>query len=107
MSITPDHQSRAGVVSIVLAIVNAAITAATLASPIGIGEGSGMIGHSIVRMLIMICPQSFIAIAGFIAAARAMTKRQHGLTGIVLNAVVMVAAFFLYFAQSRTIERFL
>jgi len=102
-----ESKSRAGRVSIYLALSNAAVTALILATPIGIGDGGGMIGNSIYRMLIMICPQSIIAIAGIIAAFRAMTKQQSWVSGLILNALVMVATFFLYFAQSRTIGRFL
>lgn len=99
--------SRAGRTALILAGVNAALTAAVLASPIGIGPGSGMIGYSIYRLLIIICPQSFVAIAGIIAAFRAMTRKQSWIPGLVLNLVVMAATFFLYFAQAQTVERWL
>jgi hypothetical protein len=99
--------SRAAGTSIYLAIANALVTAGVLASPIGIGDGSNMIGYSVIRMLIMICPQSIMAIAGIIAAFRAMTKQQRWIPGLTLNTLVMIATFFLYFAQRQTIERFL
>jgi hypothetical protein len=105
--IKTQSTSRSERTSIWLALANAAITTLILASPIGIGDGNGMIGYSVYRMLIMICPQSILAIAGIIAAFRAMTKQQSWIPGLALNALVMVAAFFLYFAQSQTIERFL
>ena len=101
------RNSRSGTVSVYLALANAAITALILFTPIGIGDGRGMIGYSIYRMLIMICPKSIIAAAGIIAAFRAMTKKRSWIPGLVLNVLVMIATFFLYFAQSRTIERFL
>jgi hypothetical protein len=104
---TDSALSRAGIVSVYLGLTNAAVTAVILASPIGIGDGRGMIGYSIYRMLIMVCPQSIIAIAGVIAAFRAMTKKRSWVPGLILNALVVVATFFLYFAQSQTIGRFL
>ena len=57
---------RSGSVSVYLALANAAVTTLILVTPIGTGDGRGMIGYSIYRMLIMICPQSIIAIAGII-----------------------------------------
>lgn len=99
--------SRAASTSIYLAIANVLITAGILASPIGIGDGNNMIGFSVIRMLVMVCPQSIIAIAGVIAAFRAMTKQQNWIPGLILNVLVMIATFFLYFAQSQTIGRFL
>lgn len=104
---TPDSESRAGFVSIYLALANAAITAIVLATPIGIGDGGGMIGNSIWRMLILVCPQSIVAIAGIIAAFRAMTKNRSWTPGLILNFLVMGATLLLYFAQGHTIERWL
>jgi len=105
--VTPDSESRSGVASVGLAIANAGITALILASPIGIGDGNAMIGYSVWRMLILICPQSIIAIAGVIAAFRAMTKNRSWIPGLILNFLVIGATFFLYFMQRQTIERFL
>ena len=102
-----ESKSRAGSVSINLALANAAVTVLILVTPIGIGSGGGVIGYSIYRMLIMICPQSIIAIAGVTSALRARTKQRSWIPGLILNVVVMVATFFLYFAQSQTIGRFL
>jgi hypothetical protein len=102
-----ESTSRAGSVSINLALANAAVTALILFTPIGIGDGGGVIGYSVYRMLIMLCPQSIIAIAGLKSALRAKTKKRSWIPGLILNALVMIATFFLYFARSQTIGRFL
>ena len=102
-----DSKSRAGSVSVCLAIANAVVTAGVLATPIGIGSGSGVLGYSVYRMLILICPQSIIALAGFVLAFVAMSKQRSWIPGLILNVLVMIATFFLYFAQSQTIGRFL
>ena len=107
MHVKVDSKSRAGSVSVCLAIANAVVTAGVLATPMGIGNGSGVIGYSVYRMLIMICPQFIIAIAGVSAAFLAMTRQRSWIPGLILNALVMIATFFLYFAQSQIIGRFL
>ena len=100
--------STSGRWAVILAFANAGITLLVLMSPIGVGEGSGFIGHSIVRLLVMLLLQAPIAFGGAVAAFRARMKGQNWLPALIVNVVIVpVATLFLYFAQSRTIERFL
>lgn len=93
--------------SLSLALANAVLTALVLVSPFGIGDGSGMIGHSIARMLVMVLIQAPIAIGGIIASIACFRHDLRWLSGLVLNIIVVSGAFFLYFAQAKTIEPFL
>lgn len=94
-------------ISLYLALANAVITALVLVSPFGVGDGSGMIGYSIARMLVMVIIQAPIAIGGVIASIACWRHKLKWLSGLFLNIIVFTSALFLYFAQSRTIEPFL
>ena len=105
---TTRRHSTAGRWAVILAVVNATITLLVLMSPIGVGEGSDLIGNSGIRLLVMILLQAPIAVGGTVAAFRARLKGQNWLPALIANVLVIpLATLFLYFAQSRTIERFL
>lgn len=94
-------------VALYFAFGNAALTAMVLLSPFGIGDGRGMIGYSISRMLVMVFVQTPIALGGIIVSIASFRHGFKWVTGLVSNIGILTCAFFLYFAQSKIIERFL
>lgn len=80
-------------------VLNALITVFVLCSPYGVGNGSEVIGYSIIRLIICMVIQLplFLATLGLVVAFH----RQRLSWGVFLlaNVCVAVATTFLYFAQ--------
>lgn len=99
----PNYQR----IALYLVLANAVLTVLVLVSPFGIGDGSGVIGYSVPRMLVMALIQAPIALGGIIASIASLRHGLKWLPGFVLHIIVFSAAFFLYFTQTGKIEQFL
>lgn len=87
----------AALLSVLCAITAAIITAIVLISPIG-GDGTtGIIGHSIFRLLILTALQAPIGIAGLVNSLLAFRMSMTWWPGLVANVLVFSITVFLYF----------
>ncbi len=86
--------------------VNIAITLTVMISPIGVGEGSGMIGDSIVRLIVLCVAQVPIALAAMAASFYCLAQRHPWLGSLFFNLVVSAATVYLYFAQNAALKDF-
>jgi hypothetical protein len=89
--------------AIYLAVGNAAIALIVLLSPVGVGEGSGVIGYSVVRLLVFVFLQAPIAIAGIVKSYRGRRRGNNWRLGLIANVIVVFGTLMLYFYQSRTL----
>ena len=94
-----QRKSRAASAAVYLGLLNALITGLVFLSPIGEGDGSGVIGYSVYRLIIAVFPQGVLALSGIIAAFRAMKKNLNWIPGMAINIIVIVVTVFLYFAN--------
>ena len=80
-----------------LAITNLVVTAGVLLSPWGSGDGSGVIGYSIVRFLVLVVAQAPIVLSAFVAALLSAKQGLEWGSTLVFHLVIVAGAVYLYF----------
>lgn len=80
-----------------LAIANLVVTAGVLLSPWGSGDGSGVIGHSIIRLLVLLVAQAPIALSAFVAAFLSARQGVGWGSALFMHLVIVAGAVYLYF----------
>ena len=80
-----------------LAMANLAVTAGVLLSPWGSGDGSGVIGHSIIRLLVLVVAQAPIVLSAFLAALFSAKEGLEWGSTLFMHLVIVAGAVYLYF----------
>ncbi len=91
-TMSDQSKSRLLLISLGLALTNVAITLAVLASPFGEGNGSGAIGYSIIRFLVLAVPQLALAIAGVVSAILARRPGGGWIVVALVNLLVLAGS---------------
>lgn len=99
-------KSKLHLLAILLACVNIAISVLVLYSPYGIGEGSGVIGYSIVRLLVLVIVQAPVAFFGIVLSCVSWKRGFRWAAGLIGNIVVIMLALFLYSGQYLIVNKF-
>jgi hypothetical protein len=86
---------------------NMAFTVLVLFSPFGIGSGSGVIGYSIVRLLVMVFVQVPVTISGIVLSGLSWKYGFQWVPALIGHILVIVFTFFLYFDQGSTVNKFI